>query len=686
MKLSYSLGLSLRQWAYFRFFIMKTPKTSGIPKVLSRLYEYAMIMNITQKGRIKMNNKLLYISLVTLIMLSLAGCAQKQETTAPNDSATEATSVASQKKEPIIPDPEPTEFFLHHFKYNGTYQLCLVDNNGEKIACITDDVKQALTENAIDSDSITSMNCYTYLNGIFYFNIKSEANNDSGLYALQLSDNKLQKVLSAEEILEYLDYIDYHNGKLYIGTSDYGGMDELLYTHKEYVFTISDNFTFKKEVSPYENILNKMEEYDIITIPYYSAGTFSLARAFDEIGYVIGQNHYSGNAKIFPDGTITPLDLIDQNNESSGEPQRKHENILYYDNNEILYTTNKNETGTILYRIKADQKECLKEFDNIDHIKFCNNKMYYISENSLYEFDVQSKEAKTVHNFTEIDPQYISGSYDYQYTIENGMVFVVDLVGYELKWLRIDSYDDGASVVDIDCPVETLNIIKYGTVEKNDYEIKCPRCKNTVGEVHYSSFQLKDEYSDYASKINSILKKKNDPVDEYIEDSGNDENCEYHMDPDHFITQESISVDDVDIINSRFLVVNMDYAWEGGGPHGDYHFNQYIFDLTTGEELTVQNFFDGTEDDFKALIAEKVQKEFALDKDRYYFETEEEAYNGGYKVATMDDPDSEHIFFEDDHIIYDFGRYTFCDYAAGSMAVTVSYEELNGNKALTRIK
>lgn len=117
--------------------------------------------------------------------------------------------------------------------------------------------------------------------------------------------------------------------------------------------------------------------------------------------------------------------------------------------------------------------------------------------------------------------------------------------------------------------------------------------------------------------------------------------------------------------------------------------DQYLFDLQTGEQLTFEDFYKGSEEEFKTIIATKVKEDY---------ESYEDGSNGNssegypYSVgdadrayeAAYDSAEYTNIYFEEDGIIYYFYPYVMGPYSSGFIEIFVSYEEIFGVSTLGR--
>ena len=637
----------------------------------------------------------LLVTLTIAVMISAVGCVKKADEVENSvvDASSEITTTNNTGDESNLlisaDDTKQKECLLYFDKRengNSVGSMYLIDENGNKKRYLSDTVQEILEKNNLGSagkDGVQTQ--YFYINEILYvkfFGYPDHDDNRDGLYAIDLDNERLVKITDNGDI----DYIDYYNDKLYIGNT--GRHDE---KNTESVFTVSDDFSFVPLEPEHVEALNCTDEYQIVKTPYNESDCgwlkakagFSLARAFDEAGYVIAQKYEDGHLKyikILPDGVTEKIECL-----SDGL-----RDILYYDkdvvyctsdfDNATVYSVDLN-TGSSKLVLDDSESECRQIEDN----KLLRSKY---TGGYLCVFDLKKEEDEQLYPLKEKIGLSMTNGYRCQ--ILNGKVFVCDLKDAELKWFRLDDWDKNGeelAVVDIDCPIETVGVYKYGTLTKFESDMSCPSCGAKILNHSYELFQLNEEYSKHASVINEKLKeKKDDLINNFSEDElacvGHDGRCiDIYLDSLGGELAESLS--DVDIVNSRFLVLRMEYWWYGGGPHGLSHDDIYVFDLSTGEELSMKNFYSGTESEFEALIAEKIKEDYRKRPESYEMKSEEDAYNWAYGAA---DIDSTSIDYFEDHISYCFNQYELGSYAAGTYTVNVSYEELNGHAELTRVK
>ena len=616
--------------------------------------------------------------MLTIFTLCLSSCRGKT-----TDAKVEAEQDNSAKNEEIVSgdDTKEKECLLYYETYekeNSVGSMYLIDENGNKKRYLSDAVQDLLEKNNLSSAGMDGLQTqYLYINEILYVRFYGDFDDDrAGLYAIDLDNGKPVKITDNGDI----DYIDYYNGKLYIGF--YGGEKST-----ESVFTVSDDFSYVSVEPEHIEALNCTDEYFLVKTPYKDSdgyheakAGFSLARAFDETGYVIAaRNGTTGEyIKILPDGTTEKIECLP---DGLG-------NILYYDK-DIVYCTNEYykanvycvdlNTGSSKLVLDDSKSVCRQVEDNK---LLCSDN----EDGNLYIFDLKNGKDKQLYHLKKKTGVSINDQFQCQ--ILNGKVFVCDLKDGELKWFRVDGYDDEYIVEDIDCPIEVVGAYKYGTVTKFESEMNCPSCGATILDISYDLFQLNEEYSKYSAVINEKLKEKKDDFlngfsKEWLDGVWHFDEC-YGIDLQSNGGESVESLSGVDIVNSRFLVLDMFNWWcSSPGAHVLSNDDNHVFDLSTGEELSMKNFYSGTETEFKALVAGKIKDDYCKEPKRYEMDSEEGAYNAAYEKA---DIDSKSIDYFDDHITYCFEQYQLGSYAAGEYEVNVSYEELNGHAELTRVK
>ncbi len=136
------------------------------------------------------------------------------------------------------------------------------------------------------------------------------------------------------------------------------------------------------------------------------------------------------------------------------------------------------------------------------------------------------------------------------------------------------------------------------------------------------------------------------------------------------------------ILNEKYLTVDYSGYWYAGGAHGMPYMNQRLFDLSTGEEKTLQDFYRGSSKDFKKLIATKTKEDYLSypeNESPYFAGDADTVYQQAYDYALLD---KGNLIFGKDGIDYYYPPYDMGPYASGYIFIHISYQELLGRPEL----
>jgi len=592
--------------------------------------------------------KILFITFLTLYSVIFTGCA-------------------SQKVD------ENKNYLLTFCNCHNTYdeerknlKNYFVDENGNKNDELTNKLNDFIKKN-----NVTEIGDRYYISErkILIAHLTFE-DSCEGYYSIDLNKGIFKKVPG---YCQYFSNIDYYKDSIIFTTSDC----------IEESFTLDENLKFSRKTSKYQKIIDSGIS-DLVVVPecrYHSYKEFSLARAFDEIGYVICKDD-DAFWMIKANGKREKIDNIDICMD-----------IIYYDKEKIWFVIYDIDDSCLWsLNLKTGKTEKEIDFRVNSQVNICDNKLYYTNDMHLYEYDLIKKEEKLIYSYEEkpalfYEPYYQEGEEEteelYYYNITNGKCFVCDLDGEELKWFRIDGCGEDAILTDINCPIKKISNRKYGTIERKTELHKCPFCGNVINENSFDLFQLNDKYSEFASKINETLVEKQNIALSYCEEVDDDSECNRHTD-DMFIGRTDTMFEKANVYEDRFLVIEMAESYYSGGAHGSNMELQYVFDLETGEELNAKNFFDGTEEEFKDLIAKRAAVEMVFTKySNYDYDDQDDAYEAAYNAVTTDE---NNLFFYDDNVVYCFQTYELGCYADGELHISLSYDELNGHSTMTRVR
>ncbi len=411
-------------------------------------------------------------------------------------------------------------------------------------------------------------------------------------------------------------------------------------------------------------------------------------RIIDDLGFIIREKdkvYY----RITANGSVTEI---------RGLP----DNMSYvsaYDSHYMFfpcYDDNYNIEGIYAYSAMEERARRLNINPEYDYfVSYTGGKLYYcdraeeeygINTAELRYMDVGKGTNGTVLNRTKIPGTRMLEPLE-DVIIKGDKVFFRDFDDGKVSWFMADTDGTEKSVRNLGIVTETIDTFDYGNVSYLSATANCPFCGIPLEMVYAEIFVLDPGLSENAGKINEALKNMMDErtavVSKELENLTDAECSEHKLYPRQYCVTDEYTVDKIKIIDDRYLTVEISGYWYGGGAHGYPSREQHLFDLTTGEELTIKDFFHGSEDDFKKIIATKVKEDFEnYDEESdgyrpYFVDSADEVYESAYGYVNFED-----LLFDDDGILYYFYPYNLASYADGFIEVTVSYEELLGRKTL----
>jgi hypothetical protein len=503
------------------------------------------------------------------------------------------------------------------------------------------------------------------------------------VYAISEDEHKLYPIWEGPAAT-YSTTCDYYDGCLYIdytlGYDDDGnylGMTEGCFAYDE------GTASFVPTDTGIDDVIQAANDADLRLVgeSLYSSDAVSFKRTLDECGFIYGSGsdgYYIINSK------GKTLKILDNTNDVY---------LQYYGPDVFIYQSSSYERGTSsLYILDIETKTSYQLTEEWPATGFLGRegwKYYYyyqtcdeygINVNHVLEYNYMNGETTPLYEAQTIPGSGISSPGVEEFRVFGGRVYTIDLIDGEIRWMSADITNGRAALQDMGCPSGKVDIFNYGTVDHYSAEACCEDCGMPLHQKYTEFFVLDDEYSSYADKINDALNEKAQAfIISGMEGDGDvyDSPCEDHQEhPSWYRVTEDYNVSEVNIIDDRYLAVNMSGYWYGGGAHGMPMRNQYLFDLETGEELFFTDFYTGTEEEFKTMIAEKTVEDYESYGDfPPYYATDDmdQLYEDAYNYAWLGE---NNIEFTDDGIIYYYAPYEMGPYAAGYIEFTIFYVEL----------
>ncbi|MCR4618063.1 MAG: hypothetical protein K5669_07760 [Lachnospiraceae bacterium] len=645
-----------------------------------------------------MKRKVLSIILALgLAASSLAGCSknvtpsgpvnQKDETEEPVAEVTEPEEVVNTEPEPEpeVTEPEPEESPEGFVLYNGgSENVYVTDIKGNKIAeCNTED----LLNTDLTLGEYTSLIPLEYYDGDIFFKCSYvEDNNmwcyDIMAYNVESGNSTLVYGMGYEQTLAALDA---YNDKIYIATYDYNSDDGRIRYREQAFSKNKETSVYTEEDTPINEIFEKADGYYFFTnsdnVYRYSPSMRCFTRDMDEYGHLVSlaENNIclidsEGNAK-----------LVDYTFEY-------YIQIFGYDKENVFFKSNvpyDEREAICRYSIVDNDAEIIPETEGANALCVSNGKLYYykdlseeygIINNHFYAYDLESSQASMIYE-TRNAPGVSYNPGVQGFTIIDNQIYFIDLMDRVLKWVRVNYDESGASYTDIYCPDKEIVPLKYGNVIYESNTEKCEKCGTPLVKEYVETFVLDSKYSDYADEINRKLEVY-DSDESVVTQEISDEECEEHQqNPDIYLQTNESRVSDVRFIGDKYLTVDMTGYWYGGGVHGMPSKESRIFDLTTGEEKKLSDFYSGSDADFAELVGDIVARDYDDEAEYTKGMFAVDAASAKETVVNSTELDTP-VRFDEEGLYVVYAPYLLGPFASGFIEVYVTYEELLGRKAL----
>ena len=512
------------------------------------------------------------------------------------------------------------------------------------------------------------------------------------VYAVSEKDHKLYPIWQ-DNSDRYLETCDYYDGRVYVDCSlgyDYNADRNLGVEEKCFEYD-PDSDSFVEKESGIASVIEEANSSGMRLMGCTGAGwnnPDSYIRSLNECGYILG-NTASDYAVIDAEGTIEMM------------PGTADHYISSYCPGFLIFADSNYDTDiTSIYVCDTETKSIERISPEMSGgaILGCDEgKAYYliygseeygIQHDYVYEYDPAAGGNTLLYEAKSIPGVPLAYPGAEGFKVLGGNIYTVRFENGDLKWYGADLSEGGANLQfkDMKCFVDHEDLFDYGTVEHASYEYACPDCGTVLNQRYGECFVLDGKYSEHADEINELLR---DNLQAFVEDnfleSGDNygSECADHQEMPHWYrVTDDWTVSGVGFIDDRYLTVDMSGYWYGGGAHGYPSRDQFAFDLKTGELLSIKDLYEGTEKDFKTLVAENT-KEYFLSLDYYenpfYGEDADAIYSEAYENVFLEDGN---IIFTEDGIIYFYQPYLMGPYASGYIDIFISYEELLGRSSL----
>ena len=392
----------------------------------------------------------------------------------------------------------------------------------------------------------------------------------------------------------------------------------------------------------------------------------------------------NGNQTAFPDDTIKnngKMVLINQDYEyvlydKDGSTSLLGGEVSSYYNGKLLINKNTDDYSGYDYGIvdmKSGEYTYLCYSDNIFSIVAMDDDYVYTSE------DAQDGRS-TVYNKINLKSGKIDMLLDKQYSEDSSDVYVNGtmpcVLDGKLYTITSENYAMYNAIIDLSTKEETVSgeayydsgISQVGKLERFTEEYTAPD-GTVLMTVKAEVLKVSDRYAG-AAKINAAMSEVLDNLSDHdadrqeamtwYEDAGED-NAWF---PSYSFDTEVSKITYLDEKVLGFEMNGYDYY---GGAHGMPSKTNYLFDLETGERLTLGDLVTVSEEELDSIVIDAYKNNGEWE---YYWEESENTIAEGISYETTD------FTVTEDGLKFYFHPYALASYAQGFTYATVPYDKL----------
>lgn len=567
--------------------------------------------------------------------------------------------------------------------YEGYDMIYVIDSYDRMITSYDRTKFEGIT--SLQDNNLEASDFVGYSDGIFYFLHDNIADEDyfTSLYAVDAEKNEA-KVVCHYAKDETVTSVDIYDGKIYVTFYSAGSRDNKFY---EDVYTKDDEyFEYEYEEGNQNAFLSKLKVNAIYTNSINSAQhdhmCSSIERTVAEYGFVIAEAsgkyervNSGGSVEVFdiPYSGITVCGYDSRYVAMTAYNEEYYGRYIYcYDMLTDSYYTVGNADATLMGYADGYIYYAEEEGDTYGYLNY-----------HVYKFDPSNGMTVELYDLynTPGACEINAGVSGFCYIKDH--VLFVQCVSGKIGWMAVYYDEAGATYKNLDCPIAEVRALDYGTVTYSSEMIECPFCMVRLMNYYSEIFAVDESTAAGYAAINQYLSEQENAAkvrfigDDYeVEDASH---CDAHSVVNASYVQRCVT--DANILSGKYLTVNYECNSYSGGVHGSYETKQYLFNIDSGEVVTIADLYNGTEDEFREFIANKTKEDY-LERPEVYYSNSSEAqgvYDSAYANARFSDVDLE---FHEDKVILVYQEYEMGPYAAGQIRIELTYQELLGRNRL----
>ncbi|WP_029233469.1 hypothetical protein [Butyrivibrio sp. VCB2006] len=600
--------------------------------------------------------------------------------------AEDTTDQQNQEKEPYPYEEDlPDQYLVKATDISNN--LYILDENEELLR--TYDLNEIKEQVKIENVVLEPYSVVAEKNGVLIYRIYISGKDYTGYYifAVKPQTGEYKKISQTPNGGDAYGF-DMYKGRLCMTVST--GNDAGEWSVK--CFQIDeDKFEFTEVPAKYADAYSSFAGYNSQYIYRNESEGESPERILDEMDFILAKRDKS-YYRLYKDGTIQKVlklfgdeIIIMAYDETS---------VIYYQYEDESYTNRKfycfnllnmtsdridvpNSANTLAY---MDKKLLMADKEETEYGVSTTKLISYDVEKGKYDVLAERQMKPGMHYYYPLRDCFIAA---------HNKIFFADIVGNkEQLFCGQVSSNNELSIKDLNVVLRESDVFEYGEVKYLSKSRNCPFCDipidNAYAEYYVpSADKVRNSEliaSDLFDMAQTSINYGNPDAEEYIHEDGCDHDQEYSQ--MYNMTDDEV-IDSVGIIDDRYFYVNYQGYWYNGGAHGMPSKDQYLYDMDTGKRVSLTDFYTGTENELKAIVAQKVKEDYesyAFGTAPYWMENSKIAYEKAYEYSSLNGC----IFFGEDGIDYIFYPYDLGSYADGFKTYHITYQELFGREHLVQ--
>ena len=616
-----------------------------------------------------MKNKIILGLIVSMLSVATAGCGLLEngntgktvaETENKNEQEVSSQEISTDNEEKSDTDKDNNDSTANDDKVTDEFSDKVIFDEmfDDTIAYVGDDYnstnKYTLKDKlGLSENEYFSIQC-TEGSKIYY---SLDKDNKTYFYRYDLNNDTKDEVCSVDS---YLVYADIYEDKIYVGVSE----------DDSYIERVFDKETLD-EMDNTESIYDSVKDYSV-DLPINVWNKDCIAKTLENTnGYLVLDKFEDGpKYYLYNNGEISPLEF-----------DVELPSVISYDEDSIAYTASaEDSSGHSLWIYNYLTGENNKITDKCPYqAVWDNGYLYWLEEDdteygrSIYNckaYDKKTKNITDVYSYQK-NPgmNELIGPSDF--AVYDGDVYYISDEDNIYDWHVAKKNGDGYEVSKLEVNTKKPDLFDLGTVEYIQSVENCEKCGNTSSKFYGEYFVLDDMY-DNAASINDVMKGYIENASESL--SSNPLDCDLHSEAIGIVT-EDIKLDRVQLIGSNYLSVDYSGYWYGGGAHGLPTINNFLFNLSSGEEMNFSDVYSGSTDELAELLADKAVE--IMDSYKYgtpfYSDDPEEVRSSVIESVKME---SYEVLYGEETVTFSFVPYDLGPYASGFIELELTYDEL----------